>query len=256
MITLARTGLRAALVAVAALGWWTSASAQLTPAGTSIQNRATVNYSVGGQPQTLIESSPTGNTTPGAGAGANTTFLVDNRVDLTVTELSGNATITTPGAANAVLAFTVMNTGNAPQGYQLTLPRKSARAVRQHRQRELRPRNLAIRVDEDPSGGNGTGNDAYDGTETATAIDVLNPGQSITVFVVSPTVPLTLVNGNFANVNLQARTAVAGTNGGTLETQSPGANNPTTVEIVFADDPATPTRRKARSTSSRCSPRR
>jgi len=59
MITRTSYGMRAAFVAVAALGWWTSASAQLTPAGTSIQTRATVNYSVGGQTQTLIESSPT-----------------------------------------------------------------------------------------------------------------------------------------------------------------------------------------------------
>ena len=108
MISRTRIGLRAALVALAALGWWTGANAQsMTPADTSIQNRAVVNYSVGTQPQTLIESSPTGNTTPGAGAGADTEFLVDNRVDLTVTEVSSNATVTAPGAPNAVLAFTV-----------------------------------------------------------------------------------------------------------------------------------------------------
>ena len=68
-----------------------------------------------------------------------------------------------------------------------------------------------MRVDEDPSAGQGTGNDTFDGTETATAIEVLNPGYSVTVFVVSPTVPLTLVNANFANVNLQAQTAVINT---------------------------------------------
>ena len=234
MTTLTRTGLKAALVAVVFSSWWTSASAQLTPAGTSIQNRATVNYSVGGQPQTLIESSPAGNTTPGAGAGANTTFLVDNRVDLTVAELSGNATVTTPGATNATLAFTVTNTGNAPQGYALTFLEEVGTALFGNTD-NANFGNLAIRVDEDPSSGNGTGNDAYDGTETATAIDVLNPGQQVTVFVVSPTAPLTLVNGNFANVSLTARAAVPGTNGGTLATQSPGVNDPTTVEIVFAD---------------------
>ncbi len=68
MITRTSLGLRTALVAVAALGWWTGANAQ-TAAGTSIANRASVNYSVGGLPQALIESSPTGNVTPGAGAG-------------------------------------------------------------------------------------------------------------------------------------------------------------------------------------------
>ena len=118
MITRTSLGLRAALVAVAALGWWTGANAQLTPAGTLIPNRATVNYSVGGQAQAPIESSPTGNTTPGVGAGAGTAFLVDNRVDLTVAEFAGTATVTTPGALSAVLTFTVTNTGNAPQGYR------------------------------------------------------------------------------------------------------------------------------------------
>jgi len=236
MITRTSYGLRAAFVAVAALCWWTSASAQLTPAGTSIQNRATVNYSVGGQAQTLIESSPTGNTAPGAGLGANTSFVVDNRVDLSVSELSGNATVTAPGALGAVLAFTVTNSGNAPQGYQLSVSEEVGTLLFGNTDNaNVGLANLLIRVDEDPSSGNGTGNDAYDGTEAAGQVDTLNPGMSITVFVVSPTVPLTLINGSFANVALQARTAVAGTNGGTLAAQSTGVNDPTTVEILFAD---------------------
>src|SRR5262245_8416778 len=114
-------GSRAALVAVAALGWWTSANAQETPAGTLINNSASVNYSVGGSTQEVINSSPTGNTTPGATAGADTEFFVDNRVDLSVDEVSGNATVVTPGMTNQWLAFTVANEGNSPQGYQLTL---------------------------------------------------------------------------------------------------------------------------------------
>lgn len=235
MTTRIRTSARAALVVLAALGgYWNTAEAQLTPAGTSIANRATVNYSVGGQAQTVIESSPTGNTTPGVNAGVSTTFLVDNRVDLTVAEVSSSATVTAPGATNAALAFTVTNTGNAPQGYALTFLEEAGTALFGNTD-NVNFANLVIRVDEDPSVGNGTGNDAYDGTETATAIDVLNPGQQITVFVVSPTAPLTLVNGSFANVRLQAQTAVAGTSGGTLQTPSAGANDPTTVEVVFAD---------------------
>ncbi len=225
MTILTRTGLRAALVALVISSWWTSASAQssLTPAGTSIQNRATVNYSVGGQPQTVIESSPTGNTTPGVNAGASTTFVVDNRVDLTVAELSGSATITAPGATNAALAFTVTNTGNAPQGYRADVDRGSRdRAVRQHGQRQLRqPGRCASTKTRAPARARAT--TRYDGTETATAIEVLNPGYSVTVFVVSPTVPLTLVNANFANVNLQAQTAVINTNGATLVAASAGA---------------------------------
>jgi uncharacterized repeat protein (TIGR01451 family) len=225
MITRISYGLRTALVAVAALGWWTGVNAQETAAGTTIANRASVNYSVGGITQEVINSSPTGNTTPGASAGADTSFLVDNRVDLTVDEISGNATIVTPGMTNQVLAFTVVNEGNAPQGYQLTIAEEVASLVFGNTD-NANFGNLVIRVDD----GNGT----YDGTETATAIDVLNPSQSITVFVVSPTVPGTLINNNFANVRLTATTAEPGTNGATLVVESTGANTDA-VEVLFND---------------------
>jgi len=220
---------RAALIAVAAIGWSLGASAQMTTAGTSINNRATVNYSVGGLTQAPIESSPTGNTTPGVGAGANTSFLVDNLVDLSVSEVSGNATIVTPGMTNGVLAYRVLNEGNFAQGYQLTVSEETGTtlAFGGPDNANIGLANVVIRVDE--------GNGLYDGTESATAIDSLNPNQSVVVFVVSPTVPLTLINGNNINLRLQARTAVAGTSGATLQTASAGVNNPTTVEVLFAD---------------------
>ena len=47
--------------------------------------------------------------------------------------------------------------------------------------------------------------------------------------------PLTLINNNFANVNLQAQTAVPGTAGGTLEVASPPGNLPNVVELLFVD---------------------
>jgi uncharacterized repeat protein (TIGR01451 family) len=235
-------GLRATLASLLVVGgtWFNAAEAQLTPAGSTIENRATVNYTVGGVAQTPIESSPTGNTTPGANAGADTEFVVDNLVNLTVNELSANATPTAPGAPNAVLAFTVTNTGNANQGYQLAISEAVATALFGNTDSfDVGLANLQIRVDEDPSAGNGTGNDTYDGTETAAAIDTLAPGASITVFVVG-NIPLTAVNGAFANVLLAAQTAVPGTNGATLQTASPGVNDPTTVEVVFGDADANP----------------
>jgi uncharacterized repeat protein (TIGR01451 family) len=195
-----------------------------------------VNYSVGGAPQTPIESSPTGNTTPGLTAGSDTTFVVDNRVDLTVAESSGNATVTAPGALNAWLAFTVTNTGNAPQGYQLSFAEETGTVLFTNTDNDdFGLANLSLLVDEDPSAGQGTGNDLFDGSESATAINTLQPGYSVTVFIVSPSVPLALTNGDFANVRLQARTAVSGTNGGTLVVASGGVNDPTTVQILFAD---------------------
>jgi len=228
MVTRTPIGLRAALVAAAALGWSLGASAQMTTAGTSINNRATVNYSVGSIAQAPIESSPTGNVIPGVGSGVDTSFLVDNLVDLSVSEVSGNATIVTPGMANGVLAYTVVNEGNSPQGFALAVSEETGTTVFGNIDNaNFGLANLVIRVDE--------GNGIFDGTESATAIDVLNPSQSVRVFVVSATVPLTLLNLNYANVRLQARTAVPGTNGGTLQTASAGANDPTTVEVLFAD---------------------
>src|SRR5689334_22118259 len=109
-----------ALFAIASLSAMLDAQAAGTASGTSITNRATVSYSVSGVSQTPIESSPTGNTNPGTNNGANTAFVVDNKVNLTVTELSGGVTNTAPGATNAVTAFTVKNTGNTAQGYLLT----------------------------------------------------------------------------------------------------------------------------------------
>jgi uncharacterized repeat protein (TIGR01451 family) len=234
MITRTLYGLRTAVVAVAALGWWMGANAQNTLAGTQINNRATVSYSVGSLVQTPIESSPTGNMTPGVNGGADTSFLVDNRVNLSVTELSTNATVVTPGVTNAAVAFRVVNLGNAPQSYRLTMTEQVGTSLFGNTD-NANFNNLVVRVDEDPSGGNGTGNGSYDGTEAATAIAVLNPSQDIIVFVVSPTVPGTLINNNFANVNLQAQTAVAGTNGGTLMVASPPGNLPNVVEIMFVD---------------------
>ena len=82
------------------------AQAAGTTAGTSIDNRATISYSVSGTPQTPIESAPGGNSTPGAGNGADTSFLVDNRIDFTLVEADATYTTGAPGARFEVRAGT------------------------------------------------------------------------------------------------------------------------------------------------------
>jgi uncharacterized repeat protein (TIGR01451 family) len=229
MITRTLKGLRMALVAVAALGSWMGANAQTT-AGTPINNRATVNYSVGGLGQAPIESSPTGNTTPGVGNGINTSFLVDNMIDFSISEVGGAATVVTPGMIGQVLEFTVANAGNSPEGFQLTVSEETGTtlAFGGTDNADFGLVNLGVRVDD--------GDGSYDAGDVATAIDTLNPGQSITVFVLAtPMVPLAQINGNFVNVNLQARAAQPGTAGATLEIESPAGNLPNVVEILFAD---------------------
>jgi len=216
-----------ALLALSSIGVLQGAYAVGTDAGVSINNRATVNYSVGSVAQTPIESSPTGNSTPGANNGANTTFVVDNKILHTVAEVSGNATTTTPGATNVVATFTVTNTGNNSQGYQLTATNLTGGTLFGQTDNTDVTNLRAFR--------DVNGNSTYDpGVDTETFINTLAEDATVTVFVVAD-IPVTAVNGQHANVQLAARAAVAGTNGATLVTQSAGADNPATVDVVFAD---------------------
>ena len=207
-----------ALIALSSVGALQSAFAVGTPSGTSISNQATVDYSVGGVGQTQI-ASPT------------TAFVVDSRIDLTVSEVSGNATQTTPGQNNVVATFRVTNTGNSTQGYQLSVVNEVGTTLFGQNDTTLDVNNLRTFVD---SNGNGT----YDaGTDTATHVNTLvtdADGESVTVFVLAD-IPVAATNGQYANVRLQAIAAVAGTNGATLATQTVGADNPAVVDIVFAD---------------------
>jgi len=207
------------------------ASAVGTDAGVTVSNRATVNYTVGTVAQAPIESSPTGNSNPGVGNGANTTFVVDNRINLNVTELSGNATVVSPGQTGVVTAFTVSNTGNATQGYQLSASNLVGGAVFGNTDNADVSIPLLVFVDNPGAGGTaGVYDAAFD---TAANVDTLAEDGSVVVFIVA-NVPLTATNGQFSNVRLQARAAVPGTNGATLEAETAGADT-AGIDIVFGD---------------------
>src|SRR5262245_32498869 len=107
-----------ACVALGAIAVSQQSLAAGTAASTTINNRATVNYQVSGIAQTPIESSPTGNSTPGTNNGANTAFVVDRKIDLVVQEVGAAVTNVTPGAVNQVTTFFLRNDGNDAQGFQ------------------------------------------------------------------------------------------------------------------------------------------
>lgn len=95
-----------------------SAHAIGTTTNTPVSNRASISYSVGGVAQTPIDSSPTGNTIPGA--GADTTFYVDTKVDVNVDEQGAVLIQTAAGVTAAVTTFRVYNNSNASFDFQLT----------------------------------------------------------------------------------------------------------------------------------------
>jgi len=90
-------------LAVMAPQWVMASTAPCTP----ISNQATANYTVGGVPQTAVTSLAA-------------TFNVGVKVIVSVTNNDGNEVTVVPGTNKYALKFTVANTGNAVQDYDLT----------------------------------------------------------------------------------------------------------------------------------------
>lgn len=191
-----------------------------TTAGTTISNKATLSFSVGGVAQPTIASSPTGSND---GTGANTDFLVDNRISHTVVTTDASAVSVIPGQTGVTLGFTVTNTGNFTQDYRLTIA------------------NLASAQTVFTAGNLVTDNfDVTAGTcvirvngVTQTFVGSLAPDTSVPV-TVTCSIPSTQVNLDVAGLSLTAAAATAGTSGATLVTQTTTANT-AGVDVVFAD---------------------
>jgi hypothetical protein len=197
-----------------------------TPSGTNINNRATIDYSVGGVNQEDIESSPAGNSTSGAGAGADTTFVVDNRVDLTVAS-QGNTNVST-NQQNAALEFLLTNVGNTTQGYLLEAVNGAPL--------DIPMANVEIWIESGATPGFQdtedalyvAGNNAGDrDPNTGTATDA-----QLTVYIVADA-PASATNGDTDTYWLRATTTNAGTTTPTPNTG--GADNPAAVDNVLAD---------------------
>jgi uncharacterized repeat protein (TIGR01451 family) len=213
-----------------------------TDPGVSVDNRATVTYSVGGTPQTGIESSPTGNNLPGVnvpGGGADTSFLVDRRVDFTITQAGGALIQVTPGQSSVFVEFYVTNTSNGVMDLIVGPSNLTSAfgAVRGQLDSDVDMDAIRIAVSGAPDGGTpGAGPDPVDpGTGAApgdTLIDDLPEDDSIRVRIYADT-PATLLNGQYAHVLLSATAADPVTSVALVE--SPGVDDPTLVENVFAN---------------------
>lgn len=192
-----------------------------TASGTSIDNQATVDYEVGGIAQTTVNSNTA-------------TFVVDNKVDLTVATTDVAAVAVIPGSADNVLTFTVTNEGNTVQDYSLAA--QAAAGTLFGVTDNFDATNVAVFVDVND-------NDSYEpATDTATYIDELAADGAITVFILGD-VPLAQEDGDGALYDLIAQTAAGGTSstqGADITTDDAGeADDSTAVQIVFADGAGT-----------------
>lgn len=222
----------AALLAGAALLGLVSqgALAAGTASGTAINNLAKLSYAVSGTAQEEICSSAAGNSTGNGGTAAttctsgvngalNTSFVVDNKVNLTVAKVSDLTTI--PGTTKQALAFTVTNNGNTAQRYALSAVVGAATIVTMS--------NVAIYKDVNADNAWDAGDTLY--VDASTFGDVAADG-SLKILIVADT-PATATNGQTAVFDLRATTVDAGTT--TVTTATAGADTPGSVDVVFAD---------------------
>ncbi len=203
------------LIAAALLLVPAAAFAVGTPSGTPVRNSATVDYQVGGFAQPQITSNQV-------------QFLVDNRIDLTVTTVDGAAVTVLPGSTQRVLTFLVTNTGNTTQDFRLQVLDAAAAAF--GLTETFDALNVQVRADDNLNG-------VYDpAIDLRPFVDELAADASINVFVVAD-MPGTVVIDDVASYDLLARAATATTPGvlGPDAVEDAGAENPNLVQIVFGD---------------------
>lgn len=207
----------AGMILAGVIGLYQTAHAVGTSAGTSIDNQATLQYSVGGVAQTDVDSNVA-------------SFLVDNAVNVTVSEVGGALTQVAPGETSAMVTFNVANVGNAPQGYTFTADGNVASG--QTLFGETDTFNVTVTGIMVDSNGNGVDDDTLVGGSTADLLS-LAADDDVDVFVFA-TIPGTVASGDVSLVSLTAATNDDGTTTATTE-DSGSADDPNAVDVVFND---------------------
>ena len=170
-------------------------------AGDAINNIATVDYVYQGN-SLVQESSPFGNTQPGIGNGALTSFTEDRLINFSV--VSTDATVVNVASSQpaAFLTFSVTNNGNAPQDFLLTAINTSPSPFAANPDNFDPVSSMQVFVENGSSAGYLLAED------TGVFIDDLAVGSSATVYIVA-TIPATNV-GDAAAVALVAQVAEGG----------------------------------------------
>ena len=200
-------------IAALALGAADVVQAAGTLAGTNISNVATVNYTVNAVAQPALT--------------ANADFVVDRRIDMTLTPVPVALVSVTPGTAGNLIAFTLTNTSNAALDFT------TAAANRANGTADPYGGATADGFDStNASFADNNNSSAYEsGTDTSAIVTNLGPDTARLVFVVS-SIPGGQASGTVAVVTL---TATATELGGAALSQSAGLDVAATVQTVFAD---------------------
>jgi uncharacterized repeat protein (TIGR01451 family) len=203
-----------------ALGLAPLAHAIGVDAGQSISNTASVDYEVGGVNQPDVPSNTT-------------TFVVDRKISVVVTNNNGGATNVVPNSQDQWIEFTVQNTSNATLDFALSAANLAGD--------NFNATGLSVFVEDGTTPGYQVGED------TATYLDELVEDATVTVYVVGD-IPSGLLNTQDANITLSAiahqdtvsLTGAYDDTPGTLaavavETNTGVADDTTFIDTVFAD---------------------
>lgn len=186
-----------------------------TAAGTVVTNTAQASFSVNGTAQTATSNTAT--------------FVVDRKVNLTVTAQTSNTQVNL-GQSGAVLTFKVTNNTNGTQDFLLAADQTLTSGILPGTA-NFTANNVKVYVDSNNNG-------IYDpGVDTATYIDELPEDASATVFIVAD-IPTN--NATLDFVGLKATVAAGGAPGSAgaalVATDPAQPDNQATVDIVFADN--------------------
>ena len=217
-----------------------------TAANTPVNNRATVGYSVNTVPQGTIESSPTGNSTPGVavpGAGEDTVFVVDRRVDFLIQQVALTLTQVDVGQTDQVVEYLLVNNSNSALDFSLSALNgadgtNTGRAGDPDDDEDVVNLRWHVSAESTNTAAPGT---APDPVLSVDPVDVINlaADDSIRIFVFAD-IPGTLPDGSIANIELSATAAEPNTGAGTLLVEVAGTGDPLVVENVWTGGPVAP----------------
>jgi uncharacterized repeat protein (TIGR01451 family) len=174
-----------AILALSSMG----AMAAGTAAGVTVSNTASLSYSVGGATQ------PTVDTTEAA------TFVVDKKIDFSVVHNDDpKVVVTTPGAVEVEREFTLKNTTNFVQDFTLSATNLDG-AVYVDNTDNKDVTNIQISID-----------DGVTWAAVGTDVTVSDLGIDATLVIkVRSNIPVTNVNGDVMNIQLEATAVKSGT---------------------------------------------
>ncbi len=185
-------------------------------ANDDISNKATLQYSVGGAAQPVIESKPEGNSTPGVGNGTDTEFKEDRLINFIVAN-SGATGNVTPGDSLQATEFLVTNNSNTALDFLLLGLNNADGTADPFGSAAVDEFNGSV-IQTFVESGTTVGFQAAE--DTATFITGLAESANQIVYVVA-TIPLVdsttnpLINGNIATMTLVAQPATGGVGDGT-----------------------------------------